>query len=129
MPVFVPNCIAFAASMHDSNFQVIASVGPLPVNVDVLLLMILQGSFGCALRIKSGRGTFVVKVLNITESSYKWVMREILFGYHLAQLDHPNIARLEHHYVSPNSVPPKNDFAAGGCVYFVQDDCGKSLIQ
>ena len=39
-------------------------------------VMIAQGSFGCAMRI----GALVVKVLNITEDSYKWVMREILFG-------------------------------------------------
>ncbi len=43
-----------------------------------------QGSFGCAMRITSDRSTpprsLVVKVLSITEDSYKWVMREILFG-------------------------------------------------
>ena len=99
------------------------------VNNDAAVVMILQGSFGCALRIKSDRGVFVIKVLDITEHSYKWVMREILFGYHLAKFNHTNIARLLHHYVSPNSIPAPNDFSVGSCVYFVQDDCGQSMQQ
>jgi hypothetical protein len=103
------------------------------MNIDIAIVMILQGSFGCALRITSGSPSkkFVIKVLDITEESYKWVMREILFGYHLTQFDHPNIARLLHHYVSPNSTSQSHefDFAAGSCVYFVQDDCGESLLQ
>jgi len=92
-------------------------------------MTIPQGSFGCALRIQFDGKAFVVKVLNITENSYKWVMREILFGYHLAKFNHPNIARLLHHYVSPNSIPANNDFSVGSCVYFVQDDCGQSMLQ
>ena len=54
------------------------------VNNDAAVVMILQGSFGCALRITSDRGVFVIKVLDITEHSYKWVMREsfLAITYH-----------------------------------------------
>ena len=89
----------------------------------------VQGSFGCALRISCNHRAFVIKVLDITQNSYRWVMREILFGYHLAKFHHPNIAQLLYNYSSPNSDPPHNEFSAGCCVYFVQDDCGQSLIQ
>ena len=81
------------------------------------------------MRIDCGGKEFVFKALHITDASYKWVMREILFGYHLAKLAHPNIARLLHHYVSPNSVPAIDDFSGRSCIYFVQDNCGTSLLQ
>jgi len=134
IPIFVPLCIAPKGLITRENFQVIASVFlfellSIAVNNGAAVVTILQGSFGCASRITSDRGVFVIKVLDITERSYKWVMREILFGYHLSQFDHPNIARLMHHYVSPNSVPQNHDFAARSCIFFVQDDCGQSLIQ
>ncbi len=131
IPIFLPNCFA-PATITRLNFQVIASVRVLASGSNLVLVTCLQGSFGCALRIKRdgpGDAALVVKVLDITQDSYKWVMREICFGYHLAKSCHPNMARLLHHYVSPNSDPPNNEFSAGSCVYFVQDDCGKSLIQ
>jgi hypothetical protein len=92
--------------------------------------MTAQGSFGCALRVTfPGAKSFVIKVLDITSYSYKWIMREILFGYHLAAFRNPHIACLLHHYVSPNSVPQNHEVSAGSCIYFVQDDCGKGLVQ
>lgn len=129
MPIFLPYCIAPGNSKLHETFQVIASVGEFAMHVDFALMMIPQGSFGCALRIARDDKTFIVKVLDITQRSYKWVMREILFGYHLAKFDHPNTARLLHHYVSPNSTPPNRLFSAGSCAFFVQDDCGPSLLQ
>ena len=130
MPIFLPFCIAPGISKpREDTFQVIASVGAFAMHVDFALVMISQGSYGCALRIKRDDKTFIVKVLDISQRSYKWVMREILFGYHLAKFDHPNTARLLHHYVSPNSTPPNLLFLAGSCAYFVQDDCGPSLLQ
>ncbi len=50
-------------------------------------------------------------------------MRESWF---LRQLQHPNIARLLHQYVSPNSVPSKID-PRDPTIYFIQDDCGMTL--
>ncbi len=131
IPIFLPNCIA-PVTMTAGNFQVIASVCALASHCDFACVTCLQGSFGCAMRLRldgPGDRTVVIKVLDITQHSYKWVMREMVFGYHLAKISHPNIARLQHHYVSPNSDPPYNEFSAGSCVYFVQDDCGKSLLQ
>lgn len=88
-----------------------------------------QGCFACAIRITFGRKVLVFKIVEITDASYKWVMRETLFGYHLAKLAHPNIARLLHHYFSPNSVPTKDDYAGRSCIQFIQDDCGSSIYQ
>jgi hypothetical protein len=103
LPIFLPNCIA-PESITAANFQVIASVCALASRSDLYLVMFPQGSFGCALRIKPDgdcRRAVVIKVLDITQHSYKWVMREIFFGYHLAKKSfrHPNIAQLLHHYV------------------------------
>ena len=135
MPVFVPHCIS-PTRIAEGMLQVIASVCvpsscATHSNLACDHSACAQGAFGCALRIKSESGdkAFVVKVLSITEKSYTWIMREILFGYHLSTFNHPNIARLLHHYVSPNTFFANNDFSAGSCVYFVQDDCGKSLMQ
>jgi serine/threonine protein kinase len=50
-------------------------------------------------------------------------MRESWF---LRQLQHPNIARLLHQYVSPNSVPSEVD-PRDPTIYFIQDDCGMTL--
>ncbi len=50
-------------------------------------------------------------------------MRESWF---LRQLQHPNIARLLHQYVSPNSAPSKDD-PRDPTIYFIQDDCGQTL--
>jgi serine/threonine protein kinase len=90
-----------------------------------------QGSFGAAFRAsytaasESGAidRTCVIKRVDINRKSFKLVMRESWF---LRQLQHPNIARLLHQYVSPNSVPSKAD-PRDPTVYFIQDDGGQTL--
>jgi hypothetical protein len=63
--------------------------------------------------------------MDINNDSFKWVMREQLFGY---ELQHPNIARLLSHYLSPYYKPKDDDFSVQCSMFLVQDDCGQSII-
>jgi predicted component of viral defense system (DUF524 family) len=88
-------------------------------------LKYLQGCFGCSARVRYEGKTIVVKSLDINHDSFKWVMREELFGY---QLHHPNIAQLLSHYLSPYYMPSDDDFSVRCSMFFVQDDCGESVF-
>jgi hypothetical protein len=88
-------------------------------------LKYFQGSFGCAARILYGGKSIVVKSLEINNTSFKWVMRENLFGY---QLRHPNIARLLSHYLSPYYKPHDDSVSVQCSMFLVQDDCGQSVL-
>ena len=105
------------------------NIGTLLTVVDAMFLRrrlkYFQGSFGCSARVRYEGKTIVVKSLDINHDSFKWVMREELFGY---QLHHPNIAQLLSHYLSPYYMPKDDDFSVRCSMFLVQDDCGESVL-
>jgi hypothetical protein len=118
-----------APNLSSSPRCVQVNIGTLLTVVDAMFLLrrlkCFQGSFGCSARIRYDGKTIVVKSLDINHDSFKWVMREELFGY---QLHHSNIAQLLSHYLSPYYMPKDDDFSVQCSMFFVQDDCGESVL-
>jgi serine/threonine protein kinase len=89
---------------------------------------IAHGSFGGAFRLSYLTGTdgvrksCIIKRNDIDFTSFKYLMREKAF---LADIEHPNIVKLLHQYVSPNY--DASSLKSQNTVFFIEEDGGRTV--